>query len=57
MVSEATVPDHIVPLAKGGSDDDSNIRCLCADCHKARTAEQFGHRRRVAVGPDGWPTG
>ena len=57
LVREATVPDHIVPLAKGGSDDDSNIRCLCADCHKARTAEQFGHRRRVAVGPDGWPTG
>ena len=55
MVSEAVVPDHIVPLAKGGSDDDSNIRCLCADCHKARTAEQFGHRTTVATGLDGWP--
>lgn len=56
-IREATVPDHIVPLTHGGSDEDSNIRCLCADCHQARTAEQFGHRRRVATGPDGWPIG
>lgn len=57
IVREATVPDHIVPLAHGGSDEDSNIRCLCADCHARRTAEQFGRRRTVPVGPDGWPIG
>lgn len=57
LVREATVPDHIVPLTQGGPDEDSNIRCLCADCHQARTAEQFGHRRTVATGPDGWPIG
>lgn len=51
----ATVPDHIIPLAKGGSDSDSNIRCLCDDCHKARTAEQFGHKRKPEIGEDGWP--
>ena len=55
IIREATVPDHIVPLALGGSDEDSNIRCLCAKCHAKRTAEQFGLRRTVAVGPDGWP--
>ncbi len=55
LVRAATVPDHIVPLTQGGSDDDSNIRCLCAECHQDRTAEQFGHRKRVAVGFDGWP--
>lgn len=55
IVREATVPDHIVPLTKGGSDDDSNIRCLCADCHEVRTAEQFGYRRRIEVNADGWP--
>lgn len=51
----ATVPDHIVPLAHGGSNDDANIRCLCPDCHSQRTAEQFGLRTRVRVGSDGWP--
>lgn len=57
IVREATVPDHIVPLGHGGSDDDCNIRCLCADCHQARTAEQFGLRRTIGTGPDGWPIG
>jgi 5-methylcytosine-specific restriction enzyme A len=51
----ATVPDHIVPLAKGGTDDDSNVRCLCADCHDRVTREEFGHRKRVAISVDGWP--
>ncbi|OYU02269.1 MAG: HNH endonuclease [Sphingomonadaceae bacterium PASS1] len=55
IIRAATVPDHIVPLVHGGSDDDSNIRCLCAGCHARHTAAQFGHRRTVAVGPDGWP--
>lgn len=55
LVREATVPDHIVPLAHGGSDEVSNIRCLCAECHARRTAQQFGQRRTVATGPDGWP--
>lgn len=54
-VTASTVPDHIVPLAHGGSDDDSNIRCLCQPCHEARTAEQFGYRRRQTIGVDGWP--
>lgn len=29
--------DHIVPLAFGGSDDDSNVRTLCGPCHLRRT--------------------
>lgn len=37
----ATVPDHILPLAKGGEDVDSNIRCLCEACHQKVTREQF----------------
>ncbi|MBU6395871.1 MAG: HNH endonuclease [Sphingomonadales bacterium] len=57
IVREATVPDHIVPLAHGGTDLDRNIRCLCADCHQARTAEQFGHRRTMPTSRDGWPIG
>ena len=57
IVREASVPDHIVPLAHGGSDQDSNIRPLCAECYARRPAQQFGQRRTVAVGPDGWPIG
>lgn len=58
-VTAATVPDHIIPLAKGGSDEDSNIRCLCNPCHAVRTAEQFGHESRArlgAVDATGMPT-
>lgn len=51
----ATVPDHIVPLAQGGTDDDTNVRCICAEHHKVRTAEQFGHRVKVRIGENGWP--
>lgn len=54
-ITASTVPDHIVPLALGGSDTDDNIRCLCADCHRDVTAEQFGYRKRVQIGNDGWP--
>ena len=57
IVREATVPDHIVPLAHGGSDEDRNIRCLCSEHHALRTAEQFGLRRKVRIGPEGWPIG
>ena len=54
-ITAAVVPDHIRPLSKGGSDDDSNIRCLCKPCHDRRTAEQFGRVMKQAMGVDGWP--
>lgn len=55
LITRATVPDHIKPLAKGGTDTDDNIRCLCAECHDKVTREEFGHRQRVEIGADGWP--
>ena len=51
----ATVPDHIIPLAQGGTDTDDNIRCLCERYHLKRTAEQFGHTYKQPIGLDGWP--
>jgi 5-methylcytosine-specific restriction enzyme A len=54
-VTEATEVDHIVPLSQGGTDDDSNTRNLCNDCHRQATAEQFGYRERREIGTDGWP--
>ncbi|PTQ12947.1 HNH endonuclease [Sphingomonas oleivorans] len=55
----ATVVDHIVPLALGGSDEDSNTRNLCGAHHLEVTAEQFGHRAPIkarGVSRSGRPT-
>lgn len=37
-VTEAVVPDHIIPIAFGGTDSEDNIQCLCADCHAIKSA-------------------
>ena len=40
--------DHVVPLARGGSNDISNIAVACASCNKkkhAKTADEFMARR------------
>lgn len=51
---------HVVPLAKGGCDEDSNLIALCLDCHAAMHPElpksffeeanrvNFSHRRDTA---------
>lgn len=36
--------DHEVPLEQGGSNDDSNLRPLCDECHKAKTAREASIR-------------
>jgi 5-methylcytosine-specific restriction protein A len=54
-VTVATVVNHIIPLAHGGSDKDENTENLCGECDRAVTAEQFGHKPKVAIGRDGWP--
>ncbi|WP_317921080.1 MULTISPECIES: HNH endonuclease signature motif containing protein [unclassified Cupriavidus] len=36
--------DHDVPLEQGGSNDDSNLRPRCDDCHKAKTAREAAAR-------------
>jgi len=53
--------DHITPKAKRGTDDESNLQCLCKPCHDAKTeresAEAQGRtvKRRLTFGADGWP--
>lgn len=54
-VSVATVVNHIIPLAHGGEDVDENTENLCDKCDERVTAEQFGRKRRVTIGEDGWP--
>jgi len=38
--------DHIIPLWKGGSDDDSNKELLCAPCHDVKTVREAKDRAR-----------
>jgi hypothetical protein len=34
--------DHIVPVARGGTSEPSNLRLLCRDCNRAEAARVFG---------------
>ncbi|MFE9026239.1 HNH endonuclease [Streptomyces iakyrus] len=36
--------DHVKPLARGGEDVDGNVQVLCKQCHKTKTAMDFGKR-------------
>jgi len=41
--------DHIVPLANGGTNSDSNLQTLCARCHRRKTVlcdGGFGRQRQ-----------
>ncbi len=52
----ATQLDHIVPLFKGGEENDpTNWQGLCEPCHVDKTNEDMGHRVRHETGGDGWP--
>lgn len=50
----ATQVDHIVPKARGGSDDMGNLQAICDDCHKAKTASERLGRPMPVYGADGW---
>ena len=39
-IAEAREVDHVVSRANGGSEQDSNLQAICADCHKAKTANE-----------------
>ena len=52
----ATIADHIVPRAKGGSGDISNLQPVCAECHDAKTRQDLGWKpAKRRIGADGWP--
>lgn len=38
--------DHRIPVAAGGSDDDSNCRCLCPSCHSIKSRIE-GHGKQL----------
>ncbi len=41
----ATDVDHVVPLAEGGADSDSNCAASCSSCHTKKSSIE-GHRAR-----------
>ena len=47
--------DHILPKAKGGTDDLTNLQVLCAPFHEAKTTCENGGTVKQAIGLDGWP--
>lgn len=51
----ATQVDHIVPKAKGGTDDEGNLQAICGPCHVAKTLIESGGKAKQAIGADGWP--
>jgi 5-methylcytosine-specific restriction protein A len=54
-VREAKELDHIIPLFKGGSDDDDNLQGLCVECHRKKSAADLGIKYKPPIGVDGWP--
>jgi 5-methylcytosine-specific restriction protein A len=51
----ATEIDHIVPKAKGGTDDLDNLQAISAECHQRKTLAENGKQARTVIGADGWP--
>ena len=55
IVTPGVEMDHIVPLFKGGTNDDDNLQMLCMECHRKKTANDLGVRYKPTIGVDGWP--
>lgn len=39
-VTVATIRDHVIPLAEGGADDETNEQALCQTCSDVKTQEE-----------------
>ncbi|WP_367847019.1 HNH endonuclease [Rhodoferax sp. WC2427] len=50
VVMLATQRDHIIPLAEGGADDQSNEQGLCDACHDAKSLTEASRGRHRAFG-------
>ncbi|WBM34138.1 HNH endonuclease [Pseudomonas sp. NY11382] len=49
VVTQDLEVDHIINVAEGGSDEDSNLQSLCVPCHQAKTAVEAARGRRTAI--------
>jgi 5-methylcytosine-specific restriction protein A len=44
-VRAATIRDHIIPIAEGGTEDPSNIQPLCQTCSDEKTRQEASRGR------------
>jgi 5-methylcytosine-specific restriction protein A len=47
IIEAATDVDHIVPLRKGGTSEESNLQSLCHSCHSRKTNQEMGHAGHI----------
>lgn len=47
MPGDAWQADHIVALVNGGANRESNLRCICDWCHKAKTRADVAEKSRT----------
>jgi 5-methylcytosine-specific restriction enzyme A len=57
FVTPGAEMDHIVPLFKGGGNEDGNLQMLCVECHRKKSAIDLGVIYKPTIGLDGWPIG
>jgi len=43
-VSAGVIVDHVLPLSRGGADDESNLQTLCRACDRIKTAADLGQK-------------
>lgn len=55
ILHPGTEVDHIIPKAKGGTDDLDNLQGICTKAHERKTLEESGRTYRATTGADGWP--
>lgn len=48
LVTKAQEVDHVIPLWKGGRDDETNMQSLCVTCHQVKTKREASERANVA---------
>lgn len=52
-LTPAAEVDHVIPKAKGGTDNPANLQGLCSPCHSAKTAREANPGQRLSR-DDGW---